>query len=67
MCDRRKDKFFITELLNDLHRNGFAEGSKAYVMLHDWSAELRDDVAATKIPPSKLRQTFNREIGEQNW
>jgi hypothetical protein len=58
------DKLFITEILNDIHRNGYMEGGKAYEMLHDWARELRNKAG---IPRSKLRPTFNRIVGSYNW
>jgi len=62
--DAKTDKFFITEILNDLHKNGFVRGGKAETMLHDWAAELRADTR-TSFPASKLRQKFNDEVGAQ--
>lgn len=58
------DKFFITEILNDLHRNGFQRGGKAETMLMDWSNELKE---SQNFPASKLRQYFNKYIGKENW
>ncbi len=66
MQDIKSDKFFITEILNDLHRFGFVPGHKAETMLHDWAAELRDK-ARVKMPASRLRRTFDKEVGAQNW
>lgn len=37
-----KDRIFIQEIINDLERNGYVCGGKAYTMLRDWSRELRD-------------------------
>jgi hypothetical protein len=65
--EKRTDKFFITELINDLHRNGFVRGGKAETMLHDWSRELKRDIKTTKLPPSRLHKCFNDEVGAYNW
>ena len=62
----KKDKFFITEILNDLHRYGFCPGGKAETMLHDWAAELRE-TARPQLKASCLRRTFNAEVGTENW
>lgn len=62
--DDQTNKFFITEILNDLHRNGFIKGGKAETMLHDWSAELRKK---TKYPASRLKRTFINQVGVENW
>jgi len=35
-----RDKLFIQEIINDLHKNGFRRQGKAYDMLNDWSREL---------------------------
>lgn len=64
--DDQSDKLFITELINDLHRNGFVRGGKAETMLHDWSRELKHR-ASTKHPASRLRKTFNLIVGKENW
>ena len=66
MCDAKTDKFFITEILNDLHRNGYVEGGKACTMLRDWAIELREK-SRTQLATSRLRREFNREVGAQNW
>lgn len=60
------DKFFLTEIINDLHRNGFEEGGKAQEMLHVFSAELRDK-SRKFHPASRLRKEFNNQIGKNNW
>lgn len=62
--DHSTDKLFITEILNDLHRNGFIGGGKAETMLHDWASELRK---RTDYPSSKLRRVFNDRVGAYNW
>jgi hypothetical protein len=64
--EAKNDKFFITEIINDLHRNGFIEGGKAATVLHDWSAELREK-ARVYMSASRLRRTFNDEVGTSNW
>ena len=66
MEDAKKDKLFITEVINDLHRNGFVRGGKAESMLRDWSRELRNE-AREDLPPSRLKKVFCAEIGAQNW
>lgn len=38
----RDDKLFITEIINDLNKNGFIKSGKAETMLEDWSAELKE-------------------------
>jgi hypothetical protein len=62
----KNDKLFITEILNDLHRNGFVVGGKAETMLHDWAAELRGDTRSD-FPASRLKETFCKEFGAYNW
>ena len=64
--DAKGNKFFITEILNDLHRHGYVPTGKADTMLSDWAKELRED-ARTQLPASRLRKTFNKEVGIQNW
>ncbi len=66
MASAKSDKLFITEVLNDLHRNGYVPTGKADTMLRDWAAELREG-ARTEMASSRLRQTFNSEVGAQNW
>lgn len=65
MCIKN-DKFFITEIINDLHRHGFIEGGKPATMLYDRSAELREK-ARVYMPASRLHRTFNDEVGTPNW
>lgn len=62
----KKDKVFITEILNDLYQEGFVSGGKAETMLRDWARELRE-IARPELPPSRLRREFNQEIGAYNW
>ena len=65
--DTPKDnKFFITEILNDLHRNGFVPQGKAETMLRDWAAELREK-ARPQLAASHLHRSFNTEVGAYNW
>lgn len=64
--EAKRDKLFITEILNDLHRNGFVQGGKSDAMLTDWAKELREK-ARTTLQASRLRETFNKEIGKENW
>ena len=60
------DKFYVTEILNDLHKNGFSPSGKACEMLECWSAELRDKARAYH-PASRLKREFARQVGKQNW
>ena len=60
------DKLFITEILNDLHRNGFVEGGKAETMLHDWASELREK-SRHEFPASRLKIVHSKCIGKENW
>lgn len=64
--DVQHDKLCITEILNDLHRNGFVRGGKAETMLRDWAVELRER-ASVKHPPSRLKRTFKKLVGIENW
>lgn len=64
MMNSTDDKFFITEILNDLHKHGFVRGGKACVMLEDWAAELRQNM---NIPRSRLKSEFRKQVGIQNW
>lgn len=66
MADAKTDKLFITEILNDLHRNGFQSGGKAETMLRDWASELRDG-SRKYFPASRLRKVFNNEVGTHLW
>lgn len=58
------DKFYITEILNDLHKHGFIKGGKAHSMLLDWARELRQK---SRIPPSRLKKEFVKQVGVENW
>ena len=60
------NKLFITEILNDLYRNGYAEGTKADVMLKDWAAELRTE-ARPVIKSTPLRRYHANHCGRENW
>lgn len=62
----KTDKLFITEIINDLHRNGFVPLGKAYTMLHDWADELRER-ARPALPASRLHKVFNTQIGREFW
>ena len=66
MDNAKKDKLFITEILNDLHRYGFVRQGKAEQMLRDWASELREK-ARPQLAASRLRRTFNSEVGAYNW
>lgn len=60
------DKLFITEILNDLHRQGFVRGGKAETMLHDWASELRME-SRIFFPASRLKKVFCEVIGRYLW
>ena len=60
------NKFYITEILNDLFRHGFVQQGKADELLRAWAAELRED-ARPQVSASRLRRAFNAEIGKWNW
>jgi len=62
----KKDKMYLTEIMNDLYKNGFVQYGKADTMLRDWSKELRTK-ARPVLPPSKLHRMFNKEVGSQQW
>ena len=60
-----REVLFLTEILNDLHRNGWQGGSgKAATMLKDWKAEFE---RKSSFPKSKLRDVFNEKVGAYNW
>lgn len=59
-----EDKFYITEILNDLHRHGFVRGGKAQTMLQDWAKELKQKM---DIPRSRLKSEFAKQVGIENW
>lgn len=64
---KAKDKLFITEILNDLHRHGFdASGGKARDMLHDWARELGEE-ARVIFPATRLRKHHAARCGAENW
>jgi hypothetical protein len=58
------DYLFITEILNDLHRNGFVQGGKARTMLVDWKSELREGI---DFPKTKQRAIHADLVGKENW
>jgi len=60
------DKLFITEILNDIHRNGYVHGGKAETMLHDWAKELREE-SRTSFPASRLRRVHAEVVGAYCW
>lgn len=60
------DKFYLTEILNDLHRHGFVARGKAQTMLHDWSRELRER-SRTSFPASRLRNVHTQTCGRWRW
>lgn len=64
--DHQFDKLFITEVLNDLWRNGFVVGGKAETMLKDWSRELKEK-SRGKHPASRLKKAFAAIVGIENW
>ena len=66
MTESGLDKLFITEILNDLHRNANTRGCKAQEMLQDWAAELREK-SRKDFPASRLKRTFIKEVGSAQW
>ncbi len=66
VAQAKENKMFLTEILNDLYRYGHVKRGKADTMLRDWAKELRD-LARPIMPPSRLRRTFDIEVGAQNW
>ena len=65
MEQAKEDKFFITEILNDLYKNGFIPQGKAETMLKDWATELRERTRPV-MSASKLKKTFAKEVGIKN-
>jgi hypothetical protein len=49
MANPEKDKLFITEIIADLHENGFSPNGKAAEMLYDWSHELTERIQAENL------------------
>lgn len=66
MFDAVTDKLYVTEIINDLYRNGFVRGGKAEQMLRDLGKELREQ-ARRKFPASRLRQVHAATAGRENW
>jgi hypothetical protein len=66
LAKAKQDKLFITEILNDMHRNGYIHGGKAETMLRDWAKELREN-ARNVLPASRLRKIHAKEVGAANW
>jgi hypothetical protein len=63
--DSGSEVLFLTEILNDLYRNGWMNGNgKAATMLKDWKAEFE---RKSNFPKSKLRKVFNENVGFCNW
>ncbi len=60
------DKLYITEVLNDLYRNGFVRGGKAESLLRDWAIELRKE-SRPVLPASRLKKVFVSTVGRNNW
>lgn len=60
------DKLYMTEILNDIHRNGYQRGGKADEMLHDWAKELKDNARAS-FPASRIRKVHAEVCGANNW
>lgn len=60
---RQNDALFIQEIINDLERYGYSRGGKAYQMLRDWSAELRDEAYMN----GRRKKEFIKQIGVDNW
>jgi len=63
---QQTDKLFITEIINDLHRNGFVRNGKAETMLHDWARELKDE-SRIHHPASRLKRVHAELVGSYNW
>ena len=61
-----ENKLYLTEIMNDLHRNGFMSGGKAQVMLQDWARNLRDKTRP-HFPASRLRRTHAEIVGKGLW
>jgi hypothetical protein len=57
------EKLWITEIINDLHRHGFASGGKAQVMLHEWAAELREIWRKLGYDLQSLETRVRRQFG----
>jgi hypothetical protein len=66
MTKSADDKLFITEILNDIHRNGYVKGGKAETMLHDWAKELREE-SRTSFPASRLKKVHAEVVGSYCW
>ena len=62
--EKNTDYFFIVEILNDLHRNGFVRGGKAETMLVDWKSELQKDL---DFPKTNQKAVHMELCGEGNW
>ncbi len=61
-----EDKLYLTEIINDLYRNGFMHGGKAQVMLRDWARGLRDKTRR-HFPASRLRRVHAEIVGKELW
>jgi len=66
MTPEAKNKLYITEIINDLERNGYEQGGKAQTMLHDWARELRE-AARTDYPVTRLRKYHAAHCGRESW
>ncbi len=62
--DQSYNFLYLTEILNDLYRNGFLRGGKAETMLKDWKRELTPFI---QFPRSKTRKVFNTQISPDFW
>jgi len=66
MKPEARDKLYITEVINDLERNGYQQGGKAQTMLRDWARELREE-ARTAYPATRIRKYHAAHCGCENW
>jgi hypothetical protein len=61
------DRLFIQEIINDLEKNGYRPGdknqSKAFQMLVDWSAELRENSHSN----GKTKKLHTELVGKENY
>jgi len=61
--DYINDRLFIQEIINDLERNGYVSGGKAFTMLRDWSRELRNISGLT----GKTKRVHAELVGKDNY
>ena len=58
------DALFITEIMNDLHKNGFTPYGKADTMLRDWKWTLE---GAANFSKTNQRKVHAAHCGQENW